>query len=290
MGHSDCEQRNAALCVTSLVMDRFATLQFGRRFVSVGVASLLLAAASCSHPPARSRPRSEADVAVRHEPTGEWITIEGSRAYLAMPRDAHPPMPGILVFHTARGLTRDIQLWTDRLAEEGYAALAVDFYRGRATDDVTEAIALRNDANQHRSENRAMVRSAYDLLAADPRIRANRRALVGWSYGGGWATLLASQWSGLSAVVAYYGVSDLDEEAVANIGAPVLLLCGTQDDTAEDVAAFEAALKGQRKAVQTVWNGEGHNFAEPSNPRYSPRASNDAYREVRNFLRRTLHE
>ncbi|AKV04816.1 hypothetical protein AKJ09_11479 [Labilithrix luteola] len=94
----------------------------------------------------------------------------------------------------------------------------------------------------------------------------------------------------MSAVVAYYGVADADDAAIAKIGAPVLLVCGTQDDTAEDVVAFEAALKAQRKAVQTIWNGEGHNFADPSNPRYSLRAADAAYREVRTFLQRALHD
>jgi len=179
------------------------------------------------------RLRAEAQFARAHDPRlvdrleGSWVTIGDSRAYLTLPMGVSAPMPGVVVIHTARGLNRDIQLWTDRLAGEGYAVIAVDLYRGRSAEAREEALALRDDANKRPEENKAIIRSAYDLLASDPRVRATRRALVGWSYGAGWATFMAAgQLADVNAVVAHYGVADLVPEKMAKIQSPHLLICG----------------------------------------------------------------
>jgi len=269
---------------------RYANLRRAAAALSV------LGLASCSQSTKQLRLRDETDFARQHDPAtaprskGHWVTVGDSRAYLAIPPNVRPPMPGVLVLHTARGLTRDIQLWTDRLSEEGYGALAVDFYHGRSSDNLEEAKALRDEANKHPDENHAMLRRAFDLLATDPRIQARRRALVGWSYGAAWGTHLASQWSDVDAVVAYYGAADPAPQNVAKIGAQVLLICGAQDGEAEDVVAFEASLRSAGKTFRVLWNDEGHNFADPSNPRYASRAADTAYREVRHFLDLTLRE
>ena len=39
---------------------------------------------------------------------------------------------------------------------------------------------------------------------------------------------------------------------------------GAQDEAAEVVVAFEMALRTHRKTFEMLWNGEGHNFAEPA--------------------------
>jgi carboxymethylenebutenolidase len=242
------------------------------------------------------RLRAETAFARAHDPLvaavfeGSWITIGGSRAYLTVPVGVSAPMPGIVVMHTSRGLNRDIQLWTDRLAEEGYAAIAIDFYNGRSADRREEAVALRDDANKRPDENKALVRAAYDYLASDPRIRATRRALVGWSYGAGWATLMATQLPDVRAVVAHYGVPDLlGPEKVTKIQSPILLICGDRDEESADVTAFATSLKAAGKPVQVVWAHADHGFVDASNANYDGTAAERSYAEVRRFLDATLH-
>lgn len=220
------------------------------------------------------RLRAEAEFARALDPRvvptleGSWITIGGSRAYLTLPVGVSAPMPGIVVMHTSRGLNRDIQLWTDRLADEGYATIAIDFYHGRSADRREEALALRDEANKRPEANKAIIHGAYDYLASDPRIRATRRALVGWSYGAGWPTLMATQLPDVKAVVAHYGVSDLAPEGVAKIQSPFLLICGDRDEERAEVAAFAASLKTAGKPVQLVWTHADHGFVDPSNTSY----------------------
>ena len=48
----------------------------------------------------------------------------------------------MLVIHEWWGLNEHIQHWTDRLAAEGYAALALDLYGGKVATTREEAMAL----------------------------------------------------------------------------------------------------------------------------------------------------
>src|SRR5262249_58836464 len=62
---------------------------------------------------------------------GQMIDLAGGKAYLSLPPDAKPPLPGVVVIQEWWGLNDHIKHWADRLASEGYAALAVDLYGGQ---------------------------------------------------------------------------------------------------------------------------------------------------------------
>ena len=68
-------------------------------------------------------------------PKGEMIDLAGGRAYLSLPEKAQAPLPGIVVIHEWWGLNDHIKHWADRLAAEGYAALAVDLYGGKVATE-----------------------------------------------------------------------------------------------------------------------------------------------------------
>src|SRR5207244_1721159 len=52
------------------------------------------------------------------------------------------PKGGVLVIHEWWGLTDWVKHMADRLAGEGYLALAVDLYKGKVTKDPKEAMSL----------------------------------------------------------------------------------------------------------------------------------------------------
>ena len=64
-----------------------------------------------------------------------------TKGYLAMP-EGDGKAPAILVIHEWWGLTDWVKQNADRFAEQGYVALAVDLYDGKATDDPGEAHEL----------------------------------------------------------------------------------------------------------------------------------------------------
>ena len=104
----------------------------------------------------------------REGPDGESL-----RGYLA-----HPPSgrgPGVVVIQEWWGLVDHIRDVCDRLAREGFVALAPDLYRGTATGDPDEAGRLMMDLE--------IPRAAGDLDAAVQALldRSDRRRLVGES-------------------------------------------------------------------------------------------------------------
>ncbi len=124
--------------------------------------------------------------------------------FLAMPRDATEPLPGIIVIHEWWGLNDNIKAATRRLAGEGYVALAVDLYDGKTAGTPQEAQALMTELVAQPDAARANLRQAYEYLekyAFAPRIGS-----IGWCLGGGWSLqtglLFPDQ---LDAMVMYYG-------------------------------------------------------------------------------------
>src|SRR5258708_38033868 len=75
-------------------------------------------------------------------PVGEGTTS----GYLALP--AAGKGRGVLVLHTWWGLTEPFRRVCDRLAQEGFVALAPDLYHGKITDVPEEAQALGDALDQ----------------------------------------------------------------------------------------------------------------------------------------------
>ena len=78
--------------------------------------------------------------------TSETVTyadLDGTSVsgYLAKPV-AGDPAPGLIVIHEWWGLNDNIRAMADKLAAEGYAALAVDLYEGEVAEDRDGAMTL----------------------------------------------------------------------------------------------------------------------------------------------------
>jgi carboxymethylenebutenolidase len=60
-------------------------------------------------------------------------TVGSTSGYLAVPAGPPPgPWPSVVVIHKSWGLSPDIRAHADRLAAQGYLAMAPDLYRGRS--------------------------------------------------------------------------------------------------------------------------------------------------------------
>jgi carboxymethylenebutenolidase len=205
--------------------------------------------------------------------------------------DKPGPAPGVLVIHEWWGLDAWVKEQARNLAREGYAALAVDLYRGKVTDKQEEAHQLMMGAPRDRALRD--LKAAYAFLQTRPEVTRDRIGVIGWCMGGMYAMALATEEPGLDAVVAYYGAPPTDPAAIAKIQAPVLGNFGAEDKgpSPEQVKAFEAAMKKAGKTVDVkVYEGAGHAFANVNNPwkGYRETAAKDAWSRTVAFFDRHL--
>ena len=214
---------------------------------------------------------------------GTKIDLAGTRAYLSLPR-GEGPFPAILVIHEWWGLNANIEHWADRLASAGWAALAVDLYGGVVATDRDTAMAAMKAVDSAKAA--ATIKAGLDFLAGDPRVRATKRAVIGWCFGGGWSLQTALAHSELDGAIIYYGQLETDPAKLAAIKARVLGVFGKRDKgiPPDQVSAFEASLKqaGVRAEIRS-YDAE-HGFANPSNPKYDQASSADAWQHVLAFL------
>jgi carboxymethylenebutenolidase len=101
------------------------------------------------------------------------------RAYLTPP--ASGSGPGILVFHAWWGLTDVFTRVCDRLAADGFVALAPDLFHGTTAHSIEEAKHLRTQVDRSAAKKEA--RAAIDYLAAHPAVAGDRLGAIGFSYG-----------------------------------------------------------------------------------------------------------
>lgn len=219
---------------------------------------------------------------------GERVQIGGTSAYLSIPAGKSAPMPGVIVIHEWWGLNEHIEHWADRLAAEGYAALAVDLYGGIVAKDANQASEAMKSVDRERAIG--TMRSAVRFLETDPRIQAPRTASIGWCFGGAQSLHLAQSEPTLDAAVIYYGKLTTDPAKLAAVNARVLGIFGTQDKSipADDIAALEAGLRQAGKDVTIKMYDAPHAFANPSNAKYDQGAAADAWQVTRAFLKDAL--
>jgi len=222
------------------------------------------------------------------EPRGEMIEIAGAKAYLSLPEGSSAPLPAVLVIHEWWGLNGHIKHWADRLAADGYAALAVDLYDGKLATTPEDAMTYMKEVDEKRAAQ--ILDAAHAFLAEDPRVTASKRGVVGWCFGGGWSLQHAIAQPDLDAAVIYYGRLVTEPETLAKIEAPLLGVFGNEDEgiPPESVESFAAALKKVGKDLELHQYDANHAFANPSGARYDQDAAADAWKHVRAFFEEHL--
>ena len=211
--------------------------------------------------------------------------------YLALPQ-GKGPFPGLVVVPEWWGLNAWAREKADAFARKGYAALAVDIYRGQVAEDPETAHELSRALPPDRASGD--LRAAFAYLAGRKDVDPKRIGVIGWCMGGGFALDLAQE-APVAATVVYYGRLPTEGATIAKIKSPVLGNFGAEDKgiPPDSVKAF--AAKAEQAGVKTdlkVYPGAGHAFASsptgPNGPKYRPEAAKDADARTDAFLARTL--
>ncbi len=183
--------------------------------------------------------------------------------------------PGILVLHSWWGLTPFFHEVCDRLADDGFVALAPDLHgdgRTAETPDEAEALLASTDPNR----TAGLVVSSLSALARMPATPDGPVGILGFSMGASWALWAATRFpEQVDAVSAYYGSQDIDfSPAAARFQGH---FAEHDEFTDEDAVNYlEAQLRLAGKDVDFHrYPGTGHWFAESDRPAAFDRAAAD---------------
>ena len=209
--------------------------------------------------------------------------VEGrpGNGYLSSPEK---PRGGVLVLHAWWGLNDFFKGFANRLASQGFLALAPDLHNGAVATSVEGAKELRSKIADERIKQ--IVLGATDYLRADSSISGHKIGVVGFSMGAAWSFLLSTlKPETVGAVVVFYGSYPIDfsKSQASYLGhyAP-----GDEWEPLADVRATEEKIRGAgREVAFHFYPGTKHWFVEENRPvEYNREASNLAWKRTLEFL------
>jgi carboxymethylenebutenolidase len=204
--------------------------------------------------------------------------------YLAIPEKGKGP--GVIVIQEWWGLVDHIKDICDRLAAEGYVALAPDLYHGKTTKSPDEAGKLMMALQIDQTEKD--VRGAVDYLLNHNATTGNKVGIVGFCMGGALALYTASKNPNIGACVVFYGGHPKVKPDLPKLQAPVLGIYAERDTfvTPASVRELERQLKELGKPVEVhIYPNVDHGFFNDQRPEvYDEKAAQDGWRRTIQFF------
>ncbi len=197
----------------------------------------------------------------------------------------------VVVLQEYWGLENHIRDVCDRLAAEGFVALAPDLYRGETTTQPDEAEQKMMAMSMDQAERD--MRGAVDYLAQHEATQGRGVGSVGFCLGGGLSVWAASANPRVTAAVSYYYLMPHGKPDFSKIEAPVLGHFGTADDfvSVDDAKALEREMSDAGVDVDfEFYEGAGHAFFNDTNRfgTYDADAARRSWETTVGFLRSNL--
>jgi carboxymethylenebutenolidase len=229
-------------------------------------------------------------------PRGEHVEFasNGSQAegYLAVPESGRGA--GVIVIQEWWGLVDHIRDVCDRLADEGFVALAPDLYHGETTYEPDEAGKLMMELDIERAAKD--MTGAVDYLLAHDAVEGPKVGAIGFCMGGGLVLVLAARnGDKVGAAVPFYGVFKGETPDLSGIECPVLGHFGEEDESTPPhaIEALQQTIRedaGQDCTFHT-YEGAGHAFFNDSRPEaHHPEHADTAWDRTLTFLRANLEK
>ncbi|HET9689899.1 MAG TPA: dienelactone hydrolase family protein [Acidimicrobiales bacterium] len=212
-----------------------------------------------------------------------------AHGYLALPPNGSGP--GVVVIQEWWGLTSHIGSIADRLAGEGFVALAPDLYGGPTTHDADEAMQLMQQLPVDRAARD--LAGAVDYLLGRPESTGTQVGAIGFCMGGAFVlTLAAQQGDRIGAAVACYPAS-AETPDLSGLSAALQLHLADQDEFLPPAAAAGLAdrLGAQGSgSVEVHHYDAGHAFINDENliGTYDAQAADLAWDRAVAFLKEHL--
>lgn len=212
-------------------------------------------------------------------------------AYTARPDD-QTSHPAIIVLQEAFGVNHHIRNVTDRLAEQGYVAIASELFHRTAPGfegDYENFTAIRPHLGaMTRKGLEDDLHAAYQWLQAQKNVQADHVFCVGYCMGGRVA-FAANSFLPLRAAVSYYGggIAPDSLDRASSLHGPMLFFWGELDKhiPPEQRSAVISALKNHHKPyVNVEFSDADHGFFCDERKVYQPRAARQSWALMLEFL------
>lgn len=213
-----------------------------------------------------------------------------AHGYLALPSSGSGP--GVIVIQEWWGLTDHIAGIANRLAAEGFVALAPDLYGGKTAHDADEAGKLMMSLPVDQAARD--LGGAVDFLLGRDAVTSAKVGAIGFCMGGGFVLLLAAQQGDkVGAAVPFYGVGPAVPESYAGLTAAVQGHYGEHDDfyAVDKAKDQEKQIASESGApVEFFYYDAGHAFHNDENAfgTYSDADAKLAWNRAVEFLKTTL--
>lgn len=227
------------------------------------------------------------------------------KGYIAWDESKQGPRPGVLVVHEWWGQTEYVRRRARMLAEEGYAAMALDMYGdGKQAEHPRDAQRFMMETIRNPAVPKARFMAAQELLAKQEMVDPSRIAAIGYCFGGAVVLQMARLGADLKGVASFHG--NLGTETPAKPGtvkAKILVLHGADDPLvpAEQVDAFKREMDAAGAGYAFIaYPGALHAFTNPAATEngkkfglplaYDKQADERSWAELLGFLRGVFNQ
>ncbi len=219
--------------------------------------------------------------------------------YEAKPKDGGA-RPAIVVLMEAFGLNGHIKDVTERIAREGYVAIAPDLYHRESErvvpyTELQKAVGIMNRLQDPKVMSD--VGAVISHLKSQSYVKAGSIGVTGFCMGGRFTYLSAAHHNkDVKAAVGFYGggipmgnPSPLSR--TGEIGCPIYLFFGLKDPLIpqDHVAQINKALTDSHKTfMMKVYPEAGHGFFCNERPSYHADSAKDAWEKFKSFFAQHL--
>jgi carboxymethylenebutenolidase len=241
----------------------------------------------------------------------EELTFAGAQGvqvngYLARPSEAGSH-PAVIVIHEASGLVDHARDVSNRFANIGYVALAVDLYTREGGPPPMDDVQKLMERLFSISDERVLgdLEGAADYLRGREDV-TGKVGCIGFCMGGRYTLLFACSSDRLNAAVDCWG-GFIDRatpeerstperptpplDLVENLRCPLLAAIGAEDQNPSPEIGqqlLERARKSGQEVKVDVYEGAGHAFFADYRPTYRPQAAAKLWQEIVPFFARHL--
>jgi carboxymethylenebutenolidase len=206
-------------------------------------------------------------------------------AYLAKPK-AGGKHAAVIVVHDTGGLSDDIKETAQKLAAEGFVALAPEFLSrvGGAKGPEDAVAAVRALSPMDTVED---LQAAFAYLQKNPDVDSAKISVLGFGWGGWRSFMLAATTPSVYRTVIYSGATPVPDQPLADIHSPVLGNYGQYDyqNAGNTIWTAKTMKEKGKKYTPYIYPKAMAGFYNPKGRQYDADAAKTAWARTLEFLK-----